>query len=115
MQIKRLITTYIFFICNILIALSQQINFERYNIEKGLIHPSIYTINQDKSGFIWIGTGAGLCRFDGTKFTKPSSNDTITDAYVSCSFRSSEGTLWIGYDDGSIYSIEKLKLKKIYR
>jgi ligand-binding sensor domain-containing protein/serine phosphatase RsbU (regulator of sigma subunit) len=95
---------------------AQTISFKRFEVEQGLIHPSIYTINQDKQGFLWIGTGAGACRFDGIKFVKPTiaPSDSLTDAYTSCSFRSKEGVLWLGYDDGSIFTVENFKFTRIF-
>lgn len=94
---------------------AQSINFKHYGIDEGLIHPSIYTINQDNNGFLWIGTGEGLCRFDGIKFSRPATKDTLVGAYTSFCFKSSNGTIWVGYDDGSVFSIENLRLKKMYR
>ncbi len=107
--------TFLVILFNVSIVHSQSINFKRYDIDQGLIHSTIYTINQDKSGFIWFGTGAGLCRFDGIKFSKPIFSDSITDAYAYFSYVSKEGQLWVGYDDGSIYMIDNYKLKLIYK
>lgn len=39
--------------------------FKSLTNQHGLPLNSVYEIYQDKSGFIWIGTGEGLCRFDG--------------------------------------------------
>ena len=36
--------------------------------EDGLTHDAVYTIAQDSEGFIWIGTGEGLSRYDGYHF-----------------------------------------------
>lgn len=88
----------------------QAINFKHYGIEEGITHPTIYTINQDKSGFILIGTGAGIGRFDGLKFSKPYSKDTLGDKYSSSSFKDNEGRIWFGFDDGSVYCYEGNKL-----
>jgi hypothetical protein len=35
---------------------------------EGLPSNEIYSILQDSKGFIWLGTGAGLCRYDGFSF-----------------------------------------------
>ena len=42
--------------------------FNNYNTRNGLINNSIYSIVQDKYGFIWIGSDLGLTRFDGKTF-----------------------------------------------
>ena len=44
---------------------AQNVHFKTYSVSEGLCHPFIYNISQDKNGFIWLGTGEGLCRFDG--------------------------------------------------
>lgn len=43
-------------------------NIRHYSMENGLPNNNITAIIQDEKGFIWIGTGEGLCRFDGVNF-----------------------------------------------
>lgn len=43
-------------------------NIEHFGIEEGLSHRTIFSIHEDKRGFIWIGTQYGLNRFDGHEF-----------------------------------------------
>jgi ligand-binding sensor domain-containing protein/serine phosphatase RsbU (regulator of sigma subunit) len=109
----------IFCIAILIVALvqnanSQFINFKRYGIDEGIIHPSIYTINQDKNGFIWLGTGAGVCFFDGFKFLVPKTTDSIAASYANISFRDKKGMVWFGFDDGSISYVNKARQKKVY-
>jgi serine phosphatase RsbU (regulator of sigma subunit)/ligand-binding sensor domain-containing protein len=110
---KLYLFSILFLACTSII--SQNINFKRYGLEQGLIHPTIYSVNQDNSGFIWLGTGAGICRFDGIKFQKPLTTDSISDAYANVSFRAEDGSMWFGYDDGSICKYQNRKLSRIYR
>jgi ligand-binding sensor domain-containing protein/two-component sensor histidine kinase len=42
--------------------------FHNYNINEGLANNFILSINQDRYGYIWLGTDAGVSRFDGYKF-----------------------------------------------
>jgi ligand-binding sensor domain-containing protein len=37
----------------------------RFTVEDGLAQNSVNAIAQDAAGFIWVGTGSGLQRFDG--------------------------------------------------
>ena len=46
------------------------INFQKFSLEDGLSHNKIKAIFQDSYGFIWIGTGNGLNRYDGYTFKK---------------------------------------------
>jgi ligand-binding sensor domain-containing protein/serine phosphatase RsbU (regulator of sigma subunit) len=113
-HIKPLLILLVVFICNQALF-SQSINLKKYGIDQGIIHPTVYTLNQDKSGFLWLGTGAGVCRFDGIKFSIPPSTDTLIQNYANSSFRDSKGRVWFGYDDGSIYLYSGRKLSKIYK
>jgi Signal transduction histidine kinase len=42
--------------------------FTHYNTQNGLINNVIYSMAQDEHGFVWIGSGLGLTRFDGKTF-----------------------------------------------
>jgi ligand-binding sensor domain-containing protein/signal transduction histidine kinase len=41
---------------------------QRWGTESGFPKGPVYTINQTADGYLWIGTDAGLVRFDGVKF-----------------------------------------------
>ncbi len=60
----------------------QGYTFNRISTEDalGLSSNSVYSVYQDKKGFLWIGTANGLQRFDGSKFlsfgsSKPATNE----------------------------------------
>ncbi len=38
--------------------------------EKGLPPGDVFAIAQDLEGYLWLGTPAGLMRFDGSRFTR---------------------------------------------
>ena len=40
-----------------------------FTIEDGLPTNEVYAILQTQNGFLWVGTDAGLARFDGQRFT----------------------------------------------
>ena len=46
----------------------EQINYTKYTSDNGLPANVIQKVLKDKRGFIWIATGAGLCRFDDYEF-----------------------------------------------
>ena len=46
-------------------AQTEQFKFKRLDISKGLTYNETNTIFKDSYGFIWVGTGFGLNRFDG--------------------------------------------------
>jgi len=67
-----------------------------------MCHPYVYTINQDNNGYLWLGTGEGLCRYDGFEFVKISVHDSLAQGYVNTSYKDNEGNLWFGHYDGNI-------------
>jgi len=48
---------------------SQNLKFKPYGADKGLIDNYVYNIQQDDNGYLWLGTGGGICRFDGFNFS----------------------------------------------
>ncbi|HBF49757.1 MAG TPA: hypothetical protein DDX04_04565, partial [Massilia sp.] len=47
----------------------RNLRFERLSIEHGLTQESVLTILQDRQGYMWFGTQAGLNRYDGYRIT----------------------------------------------
>ena len=50
---------------NITLAQQKAITYNSITTEEGLIDDVTITVLQDNNGFMWIGTRAGLVRFDG--------------------------------------------------
>lgn len=44
------------------------LQFTRFSVGEGLPQASVYGLFQDRTGFLWIGTGDGLARYDGQRF-----------------------------------------------
>jgi len=93
----------------------QTYQFKEYGIDEGLSHPFAYTIAEDKDGFIWIGTGEGLCRFNGFEFEMNEEDDSLTNGFVTSSYLDKKGILWFGHNSGQVtyYDGTKVKLLKI--
>ena len=95
----------IFFFLLPLSGLSQTYQFSTYGLDEGMFDKFTYTINQDQQGFLWIGTGAGLCRFDGNVFENEFKGDSIPSSIAHASLLDSRGRLWFGHENGllSVY------------
>ena len=102
-NIKQVIILAILICCYKNIT-AQSERFKTFEVADGLCHPFIYTINQDKKGFMWFGTGEGLCRFDGFNFVSFAGFDSLSNDVVSCSYKDSYGDLWFGFSNGLISS-----------
>ena len=73
--------------------------FQSFDVNEGLSHNTVRFIEQDKYGFIWIGTFNGLCRFDGYEYKiyKTISGDSTSLSMSRCQDAAidSLGNLWI--------------------
>jgi ligand-binding sensor domain-containing protein/signal transduction histidine kinase len=80
--------------------------FEHLSIEDGLSQSVVFSILQDRNGYIWFGTQDGLNRYDGIDFTvfnRILDDDTsISDNTISTIFEDSTGTLWVGTLNGGL-------------
>lgn len=74
--------------------------FRHYGVLDGLPSDAAYTVVQDKSGYIWIGTRDGLARFDGKDFRvfrhEAGDPDSIAANDVSAVLVDKQGRLWAG-------------------
>ncbi len=77
----------------------EDLKFEHYTVEDGLPGVNITWIIQDRQGFIWIGTGIGLSRFDGNSFVNyqhdPTNPFSLSDDKVMFIYEDREGGLWV--------------------
>lgn len=63
----------------------------------------ILSIAQGEDGFLWIGSSAGLHRFDGIAFDPIQPPSQEAEAWrVSALLASRDGTIWVGYDSGNL-------------
>jgi len=86
---------------------AQIYKFQTYSKKEGLCHNFVYSIAQDKHGFVWFATGLGLCRYDGFKFSPPEGDLPATN--VSTAFSDKNGNLWFGYDDGLVVKYDGIE------
>lgn len=78
--------------------------FKHYQTGNGLSHNSVTAILQDSRGMVWVGTKAGLNRFDGYNFkyyTDPANSyEALGDNYISSLCEDQSGMIWIGTGRG---------------
>jgi signal transduction histidine kinase/DNA-binding response OmpR family regulator/streptogramin lyase len=75
--------------------------FNSYDVEDGLSHRFINVIEQDKNGFIWVGTNYGLNRFDGQEFQVFQLVNLVTqERQISNIQFDQKGRLWLRFNRG---------------
>jgi ligand-binding sensor domain-containing protein len=83
------------------ISLSQKHYTRNLNIQDGLPSNKIRDIFKDSRGYIWIGTSAGLTKYDGNKFKTYTEQDGLTGNRVWSITEDNKGNLWLGcYGEG---------------
>jgi ligand-binding sensor domain-containing protein/serine phosphatase RsbU (regulator of sigma subunit) len=91
----------------------QTYSFKNYGTEYNIPSGFVYTINQSENGFLWVGTGNGLLRFDGFSYSTVQYPDTTVGRNPTVSFKDKNGTLWFGCSDGTVFYTVENKLKKV--
>jgi len=87
-------------------AAPRSLHFQHLGVEEGLPQESVVTILQDRTGFMWLGTQAGLARFDGYRYrvfrNDPADAASLPDNYVQASYEDRDGGLWFGTRGGLV-------------
>ncbi len=72
----------------------------RYDLEQGLPQSMVNHVVQDADGFIWLGTGDGIARFDGSRFVvykhDPRDSTSIADNRIWGIAEAGPDHLWVG-------------------
>lgn len=111
MNKKSFKISFIILICLILsigsgYAQNQKIVFDRIGKEQGLIPGNVNDIIQDSTGFLWMGTEYGLCRYDGYSFIyyKHDARDRKSLSYnhVFSLLEDKNGIIWVGTLGGGL-------------
>ena len=82
-------------------AFPQSYNFRTFSSEDGLAQSYVYSIVQDVHGYLWIGTGNGLSRYNGLKFENFSTGDSLPDDIITCGISDGD-CLWFGQWNGRL-------------
>jgi ligand-binding sensor domain-containing protein len=79
-------------------------NFARQSwaMESGLPQNTVQALAQTRDGFVWLGTEAGLVRFDGVGFAvfDKTSRPALPSGDIRCLLATTDGSLWIGTSEG---------------
>ena len=76
-----------------------------YDNKNGLPTSEANAIAETSEGFIWIGSYAGLIRYDGNTFERVGSTDGVSS--IKCLYVDSRDRLWMGTNDNGVAVMEK--------
>jgi diguanylate cyclase (GGDEF)-like protein len=77
---------------------AQRYSFREYI--QGLGNPNITSIQQDRVGYLWMGTQNGLYRYDGSQFQRYGAAEGIPDRIIDNVYIGLDGTLWVATSAG---------------
>src|SRR5579883_463337 len=79
-----------------------------WQTQQGLAESTVYSVIQTRDGYLWLGTQAGLVRFDGVRFTPVESiyPSAPTNVWVRDLAQDDDGVLWIGTNESGVYRLE---------
>jgi len=80
-----------------------QYKIDLWQTEQGLPLNTVQALLQTRDGYLWVGTGGGLARFDGVRFTTFESAEVpqIVSRAIFGLMEDADGTLWIGHSEGA--------------
>ncbi len=121
-QYKILLNAFLMFsiVCSYKILPQQLPNsFESISMIDGLSNNDIWSIVQDRYGYMWIATGDGLNRYDGYNFTvyknNPADSTTLPSNLVTRVIEDHEGTIWVSTSNGLSRFNRKTETFKNYK
>jgi signal transduction histidine kinase/ligand-binding sensor domain-containing protein/CheY-like chemotaxis protein len=76
------------------VAQAEHYRFRHFGPEEGL-NTSVTSLVQDREGFLWVGTGNGLLRYDGAHFQRFGNDEGLPNASIRAVEQAPDGVLWI--------------------
>ncbi|GGM90720.1 hypothetical protein GCM10010967_24740 [Dyadobacter beijingensis] len=80
------------------------LTLEHLTTKEGMPSNDVWCLNKDRRGFLWIGTGRNLCRYDGYNFLRL---DSLQLGYCSGVSTDSKGDLYTSVDTRGIARIDR--------
>ena len=77
---------------------------QTWNVDSGLPDNSVRALVRTGDGYLWLGTAAGLVRFDGVRFQIYNRSNTpeLGEDRILSLYEDIDGVLWVGTDGGGL-------------
>ena len=93
--VRPLLLLLSLFLLTVAFVRAQEYSYIHYDAKDGLAGTVVYSMCQDKEGFIWFGTETGVSRFDGTHFKNFTVNDGLPDNTIIRVYADAMGRVWL--------------------
>lgn len=101
---KLLVAVFIIHHLSFILLNAQQLPFRSYSTRDGLLSNVCYFFFQDKQGYLWTSTEAGLSRFDGRQFVNYEKAASGKSIGLSISFaQTADGRIWAGGNGNGLF------------
>jgi ligand-binding sensor domain-containing protein/serine phosphatase RsbU (regulator of sigma subunit) len=84
------------------VAVAQTTSINWFNTENGLIQNQVETMVQDNDGNLWLGTIAGLSKYNGFQFVSFTKNQQLAEDWIVSSCKTKTGDILFGHWAGNI-------------
>ncbi len=110
---------FLYILLSTTFTLAQVYHFNKYYTSDGLVQNSIWAINQDNLGRMWIGTEEGFSIYDGKEFINFDNRQGLNFSFINCFFSVNDSINLVGTGGDGVYvyykpSLGKDVLVKIY-
>jgi ligand-binding sensor domain-containing protein len=81
---------------------AQDFKYRQFTTSDGLPSNTVYSILQDRNGFIWFATENGLSKFDGVSFENFGSESGLSDNDILSIKEDKSGKIWLLLSNGTL-------------
>lgn len=87
--------------------------FQQLTEEQGLSQNFVYGLTEDATGFLWISTGLGLSRYDGSELKRYTHHDSLSADFITADLCARSGNLIFGHNNGGLTLFDGTQFKKL--
>jgi len=82
------------------LVLAQRYSFKQYGQDQGLTNLDVFSMMQDRTGFLWVATDGGVYRYDGREFRAYTTAQGLPSAQVIALHQTADGVIWVATSAG---------------